>query len=299
MREFKDKIAVITGAASGIGYGLAERCAQEGMKVVLADIEENALDLAERHLREMGASTLVVPTDVSKANDVEALAEKVLNTFGAVHLLCNNAGVGTSSTTWGSTLADWEWVLGVNLWGVIHGIHVFVPIMLEQGNECHIVNTASVAGLITGASSGVYATTKHGIIALSETLYRELEQRGSSIGVSVLCPGFTKTRIMESGRNRPEELQNDTTEEQRNLSDPIVQTLEYTITRMVSKGIPVQQVAELVMSAIRDEKFYILVNADPFKPLMQMRMKDILQERNPTNVVLDLRRATSSMGSTS
>jgi NAD(P)-dependent dehydrogenase (short-subunit alcohol dehydrogenase family) len=276
MKEFKYKVAVITGAASGIGYGLAEHCAQEGMKVVLADIEENALDLAEKNLRTMGASVLAVPTDLSKANDVEALAQKTLNAFGAVHLLCNNSGVRTVSTIWESTLADWEWVLGVNLWGVIHGIHVFVPIMLEQGTECHIVNTASVAGLITAASSGVYATTKHGIIALSETLYRELEQRGSSIGVSVLCPGLIKTRIMESEHNRPAELQNDTSEEQKNLTDPSIQSWGHIITRMVSRGMSPQQVAELVFCAIREAKFYVLVNADPFKPLMQMRMEDML-----------------------
>jgi len=247
-------------------------------------------------LRAMGASTLAVPTDVSKADDVKALAQKTLNAFGAIHLLCNNAGVRTDSTTWGSTLADWEWVLGVNLWGVIHGIHVFVPIMLEQGTECHIVNTASVAGLFTAASSGVYATTKHSIIALSETLYREFEQRGSSIGISVLCPGLIKTRIMESGRNRPPELQNDTADEQRNLADPIIQSLGHITTRMISRGMSPQQVAELVLGAIREEKFYVLVNADPFKPLMQMRMDDILHERNPTNVVLDLKRADGSTG---
>ena len=156
MKEFKGKVAVITGAASGIGRGLAERCAQEGMKVVLAGINENTLRLAEKEIKSSGATTLVVPTDVSKAGDVEALAHKTLDTFGAVHLLFNNAGVAGGSTAWGSTLADWEWTLGVNLWGVIYGIHFFVPIMLKQNTECHIVNTSSAQGLIIGRDPSPY-----------------------------------------------------------------------------------------------------------------------------------------------
>ncbi len=154
MREFKDKIAVITGAASGIGRGIAERCAQEGMKVVLADIEEAALRQTEKDFAAAGATVLALRTDVSKVNDIEALAQKTLDTFGAVHVLFNNAGVGVWPTVWECTLADWAWVLGVNLWGVIYGVRVFVPIMLKQDTECHIVNTASVAGLTAGAGLG-------------------------------------------------------------------------------------------------------------------------------------------------
>src|ERR1700733_1304081 len=145
MKEFRDKVAVITGAASGLGRAMAERCVQEGMKVVLADVEVEALTKTEASMKASGATVLAIRTDVSEASDVEALAQKTLEVFGAVHLLCNNAGVGTGSAIWKSTIADWEWIIGVNLWGVIHGVRVFVPIMLEQDTECHIVNTASMA----------------------------------------------------------------------------------------------------------------------------------------------------------
>ncbi len=219
MKEFKGKVAVITGAASGIGFGLAERCAQEGMKVVLADIEKGALAKAEKDIKAIGATTLAVKTDVSKADDVEVLAKKTLDTFGAVHLLFNNAGVGIYSTVWETTLADWEWVLGVKLWGVIYGIHFFVPIMIKQGTECHIVNTSGAGGLISGMYSP-YAIANHGVTVLSEMLYRELAQKGHDIGVSVLCPGFVKTRTMDSERNRPAKLRN---RPEEMITDPTIQ----------------------------------------------------------------------------
>jgi NADP-dependent 3-hydroxy acid dehydrogenase YdfG len=149
MKEFKDKVAVITGAASGIGRAIAFRCAQEGMKVVLTDIEEKALTQTETEMKALGAAVLAVLTDVSKASDLEALAQKTLDAFGAVHLLCNNAGVDAGTSIWESSLADWQWVMGVNLWGVIHGVRVFVPIMLEQDTDSHIVNTASISGLVS------------------------------------------------------------------------------------------------------------------------------------------------------
>lgn len=282
MKEFKDKVAVVTGAASGIGYGLAERCAQEGMKVVLADVEESALAKAEKDIKATGATTLAVRTDVSKATDVEALAQKTLDAFGAVHLLCNNAGVSAGFTAWRSTLADWQWVLGVNLWGVIYGVHFFVPIMIEQDTESHVVNTASAAGLLTGTYNSPYAVTKHGVVALSETLYRELVQGGHNIGVSVLCPGFIKTNIGESARNRPAELQNDPTVEQEKLADPNIQAMRQFYRQGVENGMPPEQVADMVFSAIREKKFYILPNAESFKPMTQTRMEDILQERNPS-----------------
>src|SRR5512136_413811 len=182
MQVFQDRVAVITGAASGIGRGLARRCAQEGMKVALADIEQAALAQTEIELRAMGAPVIGVVTDVSKARDVEGLAQKTLEAFGAVHLWCNNAGVGVIRSAWETTLADWEWVLGVNLWGVIHGVRVCVPIMLKQDTECHIVNTSSIAGLVVGpGSSGCYNVAKHGVVALSETLYYDLARCGAKV----------------------------------------------------------------------------------------------------------------------
>ena len=282
MKDFKDRVAVITGAASGIGYGLAERCAQEGMKVVLADVEEGALAQAEKNINALGATTLTVKTDVSRADDVKALAEKTLDAFGAVHLLFNNAGVGTFLHIWEYTMADWKWTLGVNLWGVIHGIHFFVPIMLKQNSECHIVNTASVGGLTTGLMNGPYATSKHGVVALSETLYREMEQGGHNVGVSVLCPGIISTRIYDCERNRPGELRNDPADGKINLTSPNGQAVTELMTKMVKNGMPPQQVANIVFSAIREKKFYILPNAEPYKPMIQSRLENIIQERNPT-----------------
>jgi len=253
MKDFKDKVAVITGAASGIGYGLAERAAKEGMNVVLADIEEETLAEAEKNIRKIGVDTLTVKTDVSKADDVKALAEKTMDAFGAVHLLCNNAGVGIFNNVLEYRLVDWQWMLGVNLWGVIHGIHFFAPIMLKQSTECHIVNTSSAGGLTTGFMNSPYAVSKHGVVVLSETLYRELEQGGYSIGVSVLCPGVVSTRIYDCERNRPTELQNGPVK-----TNPIAQAVTEAMTKAVKNGMAPENVAEIVFNAIREKKFYIL-----------------------------------------
>ncbi len=207
MEQFRDKVAVITGAGRGIGRAIAARCPQEGMKVVLAGMGRESLARTEADLREQGATVLCVQTDVTKVADIERLAAKTLDAFGAVHLLVNNAGVGAGTTVWESTLADWEWTLGVNLWGVVYGVKVFTPIMIAQDTACHIVNVSSVAGLLSGPRLGVYKVAKHGVVSLSETLYYELAQRGTQVGVSVLCPGFVNTDIMTGDRNRPAELQ--------------------------------------------------------------------------------------------
>jgi NAD(P)-dependent dehydrogenase (short-subunit alcohol dehydrogenase family) len=288
MKDFKGKVAVITGAASGIGFSLAERCAQECMKVVLADIEKGALAKAEKAIKATGTETLAVLTDVSKAADVKALAQKTLDAFGAVHLLFNNAGVAAGTTVWATTLADWQWVLGVNLWGVIYGIHFFVLVMLRQDTECYIVNTASVAGLIGGNGNDPYTVSKHGVVVLSEALYRELEQAGPNIGVSVLCPGIINTNILESERNRPAELQNALGTEQIDISDPKVKAMLQNIKEIFEKGMKSSQVADIVFNAIREKKFYLLPNGEIFKTMIQTRLDDISQERNPTTVNLDL-----------
>jgi len=277
MKEFKSRVAVITGAASGIGRAIAFRCASEGMKVVLADIEQPALDQAEQALRATGATVLAVRTDVSKTSEVEALAQKTLNTFGAAHLLFNNAGVGTGSTVWESSLADWQWVIGVNLWSVIYGVRVFVPIMLAQDTECHIVNTASVAGLLPYHPSAPYQVTKHAVVALTENLYYSLAERHAKLRVSVLCPGWVNTRIMDSDRNRPPELQNEP------ISGTISPDLEAIVQEMrhaAQTGMPPQQVADIVFNAIRTEQFYILTHPE-FAPVVQERMENIIQQRNP------------------
>jgi len=289
MKDFKDKVAVITGAASGIGYGLAEHAAREGMKVVLSDVEAGALEKAEKDIKALGAATLAVKTDVSRADDVKALADKTLDTFGAVHLLCNNAGVaGGPATAWQTTLHDWQWVLGVNLWGVIHGIHYFVPVMIKQNTECHIVNTASVAGLTAGPGADAYLVSKHGVVALSEVIYRELKQGAPEVGISVLCPGIINTNILDAERNRPAELKNAPGDEAGNMSDPKALEMLQTYREIFKKGMPPQQLADIVFSAVRERKFYILPNADPYRPAIRARMEDVVKERNPTDVQLDL-----------
>jgi NAD(P)-dependent dehydrogenase (short-subunit alcohol dehydrogenase family) len=278
MKEFKGRVAVVTGAASGIGRGLADACAREGMKVVLADVDEAALEEAGRELKDAGADVLAVRTDVSKAEEVEALARRTLAEFGAVHLLCNNAGVGAGTTVWESTLADWQWVLGVNLWGVIHGVRAFVPLMLEQGDECHVVNTSSAAGLISGPALGVYKAGKHAVVSLSETLYCELAIIKAKIGVSVLCPGGVNTRMLDSERNRPAELRD---ERPRESTHPAVVQADAMLRELVGAGLRPSQVAEMVFDAVREGRFYVLTHED-WKPLVRQRMNDILLGRNPS-----------------
>lgn len=279
MKQFKGKVAVVTGAASGIGRGLAERCAQEGMKVVLADVEKEALAQAEEQMKSAGATVLAVLTDVSKTDDVEALAQRALAAFGAVHVLCNNAGVGAGTSVWETTKDEWEWVMGVNLWGVIHGARVFIPIMLEQGSECHIVNTASIAGLLPyHPLTASYQVTKHAVVALSEQLYHELARRGARVKVSVLCPGWVKTRILESGRNRPPALRN---EPAATSMSPEYQAVIEAFQQAVRDGMSPNQAADFVFRAIREEKLYVL--PDPgWKSAVRTRMEDIVEERNPT-----------------
>ena len=275
MEQFKGKVAVITGAASGIGRALADRCVQEGMKAVLADVEVESLARTETELKAFGATVLAVPTDVSKARDVAALAQRTLEAFGAVHLLCNNAGVGTEATIWESTPEEWEWVMGVNLWGVIHGVRAFVPLMLAQDTEGRIVNTASMAGLISGPGLGAYKVTKHAVVSLSETLHHELAERGAKVRVSVLCPGIVKTRIMDSARNRPGHLP--PTAPLGSASGARWEALR----QLVPAGMPPVQVADAVFAALREDRFYILTHPEG-KEAVRTRMEDILQGRSPT-----------------
>ena len=274
MKDFKDKVAVITGAASGIGFGLAEHAAKEGMKVVLADVEEGALVKAEKDIRALGADTLAVKIDVSKADDVEALADRTLDTFGAIHLLCNNAGVetGKGKVAWANTLSDWKWVLNVNLWGVIHGLHVFLPIMVNQNEEGHIVNTASVAGLVSSGMLIPYSVSKAAIVALSENLDVQLKESNIPIGITILCPGQVHSRLNDAERNRPADLINEfeqpKTERQKYIEEVFVKLNE--------QGMAPQEYASLVFDAIRKNKLYLLSHPE-YNEAIQQRAEALLQ----------------------
>ena len=277
MREFKGKVAVITGAASGIGRALAERFAAEGMKVVLADIEEDALINTEKEMRQKGSIVKSVITDVSNANDVQTLARKTVEQFGAVHVLCNNAGVfGDFSLLWEKNTQDWDWVLGVNLWGVIHGIRAFVPIMIEQDEEGHVVNTSSMAGLFSMPMVSLYHVSKHAVITLSESLHHELSLQKSKVNVSVLCPGMVKTKFVDSERNRPEELRT-----QEKEPNEMRQMWHDAYEEFMAGGMDASEVAQITIDAIKDNKFYIFPSKGPLG-IARSRMDRLLEEQNPT-----------------
>jgi NAD(P)-dependent dehydrogenase (short-subunit alcohol dehydrogenase family) len=276
MKDFEGKVAVVTGAASGIGLGMATRFAQEGMKVVLADVEQPALDAAVLQLQRAEHQVIGVHADVSDGKSVDALAKAALDAYGAVHVLCNNAGVGGGrGLLWESTMKDWQWVFGVNFWGVLHGIRTFVPIMLSQGEEGHIVNTASLAGLAPG--SGIYAVTKHAVVSLTEALNANLRMIQSKIGVSCLCPGFVKTNILNAERNRPTEWSNEGAEAPLN---PAEEMFRKYMEDSVAAGMAPEQVGDIVLQGIRDDRFWILTS-EQFDTVVQMRMESILSRTNP------------------
>ena len=278
MKDFKDKVAVITGAGSGIGLALAEVCAQEGMKVVLADIDKRFLRRAKRKMEKMGASCLDVLTDVSKATDVEILARKTLDTYGAVHLLFNNAAVSNSKYTWNYTLKDWNWQLGVNLNGVIHGVRIFTPIMLKQDTQCHIVNIASIEGLLFGSGPGgaIYGVSKHGVVSLSETLKFELELIKAKLKVSVVCPGGVKTRIWFGDIHRPVEFLNDEIKEDSRNEKLYANVSSDSLVE--SPIISAEESAKIIIQGIKEEKFYILTHKDELlKGLVKERFDTILK----------------------
>jgi NAD(P)-dependent dehydrogenase (short-subunit alcohol dehydrogenase family) len=272
MENLRGKVAVITGGASGIGKAVATRAAAEGMKLVLADIEEPVLEETARALSADGAEVLAVVTDVSDAGSVRELRDRSLQQFGAAHLIHNNAGVGVGGPIWEVTEQEWRWILGVNLWGVIHGINAFVPLLLEQG-EGHVVNTASVAGLSSTPGLGPYTATKHAVVAVSESLFKDLRAAGARIGVSVLCPAFVQTGIARSDRNRPDWAPE---------HDP-ASAGERTsfIQAMVDGGIQPQTVADRVFDAVHDGTFYILTHPE-VKPALALRHQDILEGRPPS-----------------
>lgn len=276
MQQFKDKVAVITGAAGALGMALAARFATAGMRLVLADVDAAALSDTEKKLQAAGAQVVSLPVDVSRLSDVKALAEMALAEWGAVHIVCNNAGVAPLGPVWEATSTDWDWVLGVNLRGVIHGVQVFAPLLLAQ-DEGHIVNTASVAGLISPPGMGAYAVSKHAVVALSECLYHDLQQRKSAVRCSVLCPAYFPSGIADSERNRPAHLQQD---QGKSISR---EAQEAALRRAVQSGkMSAEDIAGVTLRAVVEERFWILTHPK-ILGAVRARMEDVLVGRNPTD----------------
>jgi NAD(P)-dependent dehydrogenase (short-subunit alcohol dehydrogenase family) len=249
--ELRGKTAVVTGGASGIGRALALRFAREGASLVVADLDAAGMEAVAGEARGLGVKALAVSTDVSDLAQVQALAARAFETFGAVHVLCNNAGVAAWGGLESATHRDWQWVLGVNLWGVIHGVEAFVPHMIARGEPAHIVNTASMAGLVASKGLGVYNTSKYAVVGLSETLAKDLKPY--RIGVSVLCPMGVETRIRDSERNRPAPLRNE-----RAAAEPV---------ELIGRYLSPETVADMVLAAIRGNELYVITHDEALEPL--------------------------------
>jgi NAD(P)-dependent dehydrogenase (short-subunit alcohol dehydrogenase family) len=274
MEALKGKVAVVTGAGSGIGRELTLACAREGADVVLADVDEAGMAATAALIAPLGCQSMQARCDVSRADEVERLADRTYARFGAAHLVFNNAGVAVVGPVWTATQEDWTWTLGINLMGVVHGIRAFVPRMLAGKQEGHVVNTASVAGFLSMAGNSVYCVSKHAVVTLSECLWHDLQAEKASIGVSVLCPAFVKTGIFDSARNRPSELA---------ATNPLGKAYEEAGRRAIEAGkLSAADVAAITIEAVKAGRFYVLPHAK-IKAAIETRMRDILEERDPTD----------------
>ncbi len=278
MQDFAEKVAVITGAASGIGQGLARRFAQEGMKLVLADIEEAALLEMEKELRLTGTPVRAVKTDVSRRESVFALADRAFEAFDRVHIVCNNAGVsGGLGHIWEIPDQDWEWIMAVNMYGVLYGMQAFVPRMIEHGEEGLILNTSSVVGLTTGTSS-VYGVTKHAVSRMTEGLHYDLQAAGSKLKAALLVPGATATNLLYADRNRPQELLVPRAEE---IQAALIHRRQTRHERLQEVGMTPQQLAEVTVQGIRQGRFYIIADPERTTRAVRLRMEGIVRGSGP------------------
>ena len=271
LNELGGKVAAVTGAASGLGRTMALAFASEGMHLALADVDETGMTQTENEVAALGVKSFRMRVDVSKAPEVEAFAQKCLHELGAVHLVCNNAGVAVSGPVWETSEAEWQWILGVNLLGVVHGVRAFAPRLIAQG-EGHIVNTASVAGLISPPGMGAYCVSKHAVVTLSETLHHDLRERGSRVGVSVLCPAYVPTGIADSERNSPTKV---IAKSKERLAK------EAALRKAVASGkLSAVDVARAVVAAVKENRFYVLTHP-AIKSAVRARIEDVLEERPP------------------
>jgi NAD(P)-dependent dehydrogenase (short-subunit alcohol dehydrogenase family) len=278
MKELAGKVAVITGAGSGFGREFARIATRERMKLVLADVQQDALDAAAKEAIAGGAEAVGVRADVSRAEDVQQLAARAIGKFGAVHLLFNNAGVaGGGGYVWESSLKDWQWVLGVNLMAAVHGIRSFLPLMLSQECECHVVNTASAAGLVSAPLMSVYNVSKHGVVTLSETLFHDLRLAHAKVGVSLLCPAFVPTNIDNSERNRPPDLVEDAP-----LTRSQIIARERSEKAVTSGRLSAAEVARMTFEAVRENRFYVITHPKMLASV-ELRLRDVLDGRNPSD----------------
>ncbi len=278
MQEFAERVAVVTGGASGIGRAFADRAASLGMRVVLADVEKAALDTAAGEISATGADVIGVPTDVTDPDAVDALARTAVDHFGGAHVVFNNAGVLVYGAIWENTLEELRWTMDVNVWGVIHGIRSFMPILLEQNVPGHVVNTASMAGLTAAPYLDIYNATKHAVVALSESLHKEMLMLGAPIRASVVCPGLIKTKITRSERNQPGTGTRDPDRSELSEGGALMSKF---LNEGIEDGYPPERVAEETFDAIREERFYVIPAQEDVKAGLYQRLDEVRDERNP------------------